>query len=169
MLSRLEIEAYYIKIIGVTLVMTASCVSDAGANQLTYEDIFRLVEGREIVLTDEDERSELLSERNQLIYFSQLSEDDEASSVFSQMLVNWQKETQSSPFVTHLSIDRYVWKACMSDETVHHFNGSLNTFKWSVAVDTNVRPLFVPLAETFIADFNGTLADTRAGPVSFLS
>ena len=168
MLSKLEIEAYYIKIIGVTLVMTASCVSDSGLKQLSYADVFRLVEGREIVLTSEDESCPQFSENSQVVYFHKPEKQADDNSVLSQLADFFQTSFEKEMALPH-SLDWHNWKALQSSVKETNFQqfGSFQSFVAScisheITIDSNEYPEI-----TLHKIFSGTNFKTRAGP-SFL-
>ncbi len=170
MLSKLEIEAYYIKIIGVTLVMTASCVSDAGAKQLTYEDIFRLVECREIVLTGEEESGASFSENSQLIYFHKPEQQGNVNGVLAQ-LANFFLTRFEQEIVLPQTLDWHQWKAFSYavEDINFHPSGSLAIFTVSGTFPEMISK-FNDDREFIIQQmFSGTNFKTRAGPSFLLS
>jgi len=166
MLSKLEIEAYYIKIIGVTLVMTASCVSDSGLNQLSYEDLFRLVEGREIVLTSEAESGAQFSEDAKVVYFHKPEKQVDDNSVLSQLAECFQAGSETENTIPH-TLDWHNWKAfqwSVDDVRFHHYCELLHTpaicyEPHEITDELNEYPE-VALSQIF----SGTNFKTRAGP-----
>ncbi|MBI9061646.1 MAG: hypothetical protein JEZ14_06630 [Marinilabiliaceae bacterium] len=170
MLSKLEIEAYYIKIIGVTLVMTASCVSDSGLKQLSYEDVFRLVEGREIVLTSEVESCAQFSENSPVVYFHKPQKQVDDNSVLSQLAEFFQAGSEKENLLPH-TLDWHNWQAfqCSVDEVDFHTFDSHQPCRWlcklqEFAADLNEYP-----EVTLSPVFSGTNFKTRAGPSFLLS
>lgn len=170
MLSKLEIEAYYIKIIGVTLVMTASCVSDSGLKQLSYEDVFRLVEGREIVLTSDAESDAQFSENSQVVYFHKPEKQVDENSVFAQLAEFFQAGSEKESLLPRAR-DWHNWKVfqCSVDEVKFHQNVGLDAHAicyqpLAITIDLNEYP-----EGTTPQIFTGTNFKTRAGPSFFLS